>query len=309
MKTFLASYRLHIVILVITSIITASYIHAEHKDPSLAQKLGISALSGSATVTIVEPLVYIKNKLQQALREHLKQQKTSGTHATQKYAHISLNPRVMYRGVFVSAAGFGPNMALQSTGYHVVMNYAHDKPYKYVLAPIAAGCLSAPASALRELITIQQQNNGGTYSNAIRKVGSEHGYHNLIRGTKILAVRNSSFAGFLFMGAPYFSKKVNEYTENTTIRFFAPGIIAGAFSAALTQPLDTVKTNMQADITKKSAFQVTRELYTAIDPVTKKTGIRALYAGVYARMFTVGLSMALESNIRTRLTMWYDKKM
>lgn len=110
------------------------------------------------------------------------------------------------------------------------------------------------------------------------------------------------------MATPYLSQEIHKRTDNQTARLLLPGLLAGATSALITQPLDTIKTNMHADICNKSALQVAKELYRAVDPVTGASGIRALYAGLGARMLGVGLSMAIENNIRTRLITWYNQK-
>lgn len=147
---------------------------AEKQDVSIAQKFGIGFVSGALTVSITEPLLFIKNKLQQRLRERIMQhqQQASGQNISKKLGKISFNPRVMYRGVLISALGFGPNMALQNGGFHLGMTYAPDDRYNHIVAPVVAGCLSAPTSAVRELLTVQQQNHGGTYRNTLKRIGS-----------------------------------------------------------------------------------------------------------------------------------------
>lgn len=261
------------------------------------ERFFIGALAGCATTAAIEPLVYIKNRLQQG-KEVFPDRS------------ISLRTcRAMYRGLTVSAAGFVPTMAIQNAVFPFIQEQLKDAPLeeaqKKIIAAIGAGAVSAAPCCPRELLIVHQQNNGGNFYAAARNIIQAHGCKTLFtRGLMPIALRNSSFAGFFFGVTPYFDQKIKLYTSNRAMQILAPSMLAGVCSVLVTAPLDTVKTRMHAELGEKRARTIIHEIYNGL-PKATKTGLPAFCAGLAPRMVAVPLTMCLEYNFRNYFTEKY----
>lgn len=257
---------------------------------SFAEKFLIGAAVGCVTTAAVEPLVYVKDRWQQS-------------------QPLSPNPKVFYRGLFVNALGFVPTMAIQNSVFGHTCEYLDhmglDDTSKKIGAAVAAGTASTVISCPSQLLIIRQQNFGGTCYQVSKKIVLADGYKGLFRAFVPTAVRNSSFAGFFFVATPTLSEYVKEYTDNRAIQAVVPSVLAGAMSSLLTQPCDTLKTCMQADLENKSAKQIAQQIYCGIQGAHHAKGVKNFYYGLSPRVAAVAASMTIEYNLRNSFTKQY----
>ncbi len=250
---------------------------------SFRKKFLIGALTGAATSVATEPLLYIKNSWQQK-------------------KPLSKNPKHFYRGLFINCAGFIPTMAIQNSVYGQIQEYLEKTDLsslqKKTIAIATAGVASALPCTPRELLIIQQQNNGGTFYEVIKHSIKKYGFKKLLRGYQLVALKNSSFATFFFIGTPMIYDKLEKSNSHQALNALAPGLIAGSLSAALTHPIDTIKTNMQANLHSNNSIEIVKKIYTS----TKKPSIRNFYRGILPRIIGVASTMTLEYNLRDFFT-------
>lgn len=255
---------------------------AQQDTISFKNKFFIGAAAGGATITIVEPLIYIKNRWQQAQPLHLKQ---------------------IYRGLPINAAGFIPTIAIQNSVFSEVENVLNQTslttPYKKAIAAFAAGTASAITSCPRELLIIQQQNNGGKFYGVYKNLVNQYGIIVTWKASTLVAVRNSSFAACFFILSPELAPKFGMY---------AP-FMAGSLSAIVTHPLDTIKTRMQAE-PNKNMLQVIKEIYLESNRKAYfKRGVASFFRGVFPRIAGVATTMTLEYRFRELFTKLYRDKL
>lgn len=254
---------------------------AQQDKISFKGKFLIGAAAGGATTAFIEPLIYIKNRLQQ---------------------NKPLYFRQIYRGLPINAAGFIPTMAIQNSVFSEVENALSQttlsEPCKKIIAAFAAGTASAITSAPRELLIIQQQNNGGNFYEIYKKLIQQHGIMVTWKAGALVAARNSSFAGCLFILAPALSPY---------LAILAP-VAAGSISAIATHPLDTVKTRLQA-APQKTVKQVAQEVYHEVHSnAYSKQGAASFFRGILPRIAGVAATMTLEYRFRNYFTQLYQDK-
>lgn len=260
---------------------------------SFAEKIAIGSATGAATACVVEPIIYLKNKLQQG-------------------KHLSVNPRMWYRGLGVNAAGGIPTIAVKNSVYKQTEEYLNEcqmsDTHKKLLAMFAAGIASSAVTCPRELLIVQQQNNPGNAYTVAKKIMALHGSSALLRGFAPIAARNCSYTGFFFIATPALTQEIREHTDNKFVQTFAPSVIAGSLSAILTHPLDTIKTCMQADLANKSIKNVAQDIYDGVKAGgAQKGGITAFYRGVIARIVGVAISMTSEYQCMNFFTRKYQE--
>lgn len=263
--------------------LSGSCINAGQQDAiSFKNKFFIGAAAGGATTIVMEPLIYVKNRWQQNKPLYLRQ---------------------LYRGLPVNAAGFIPTMAIQNSVFSEVENVLNQTnltpPYKKAIAALAAGSASAITSCPRELLIIQQQNNGGKFYGVYKNLVNQYGIMVTWKAGTLVAARNSSFAACFFILSPELS---------STFGMYAP-FMAGSLSAIVTHPLDTIKTRMQAE-PNKNMMQVIKEIYLEIHQKAYfKSGTASFFRGIFPRIAGVATTMTLEYRFREYFTQLYKDKL
>ena len=212
---------------------------------------------------MLQPLLYWKNTVQQGLP-------------------ISFNPMVMYRGITVSVTNMAVLTGLQfplTGAVGSMITGGVDRPMnktETVAASCAGGAISGFVCAPMELVMIQQQRFGSSMAGAASRIIGERGVLDLWRGLITSCGREGIFtAGYLGMG-PVFSQTLKESygMDNKTGNFFG-AIGAGIISAAVSHPLDTIKTCMQGDI-ERQKYKGLTDTYRQL---MAEGGVAAFYRG------------------------------
>lgn len=215
---------------------------------------------------------------------------------------LPTTPGGWYRGVFVQAGNVAPITAVQVFLNGVFEKYAFGatdtKPLsdtQKILASCMAGAGSAVVYSPVDLVNIHQQKLQKSPLDTMRWIYGNHGLATVWRGVSAMACREAIYtAGYLGL-APVLTKYLSElpgreekHLQNT----IGACAIAGVTASLITHPVDTAKTNVQADIqgkSFKSAMQAMPKLYA-------EGGIAAFYRGGAARCVrTVGAFIVVSS--------------
>jgi len=200
------------------------------------ENFGLGAVAGTIEVVLLQPMLYCKN-------------------ATQQKLPLTLDPRVLYRGIGVSV---GNMVALTGAQFPLTgmvsraITGGKDRSLgkgEKIMAGFAGGAISGLVCAPMELLLIQQQRFGGTLPSTASRIVRDHGPLTLFRGLSTSCGREGIFtAGYLGMG-PVFAEQLEvQYGVSSQTANFAGACGAGMIAATLSHPLDTIKTCMQGDV-------------------------------------------------------------
>ena len=204
------------------------------------QNAGLGAAAGTCQVLILQPLTFWKNAAQQGLP-------------------LSINPLVLYRGVFANTMNMAILTGLQfpvAGAIGRVITGGTERELvdaEQIAAALGGGIVSGFVCAPMELIMIQQQRFGTTLLGTTQRVVSEFGCFGsgLYRGLAVSCGREGAFAcGCLGVG-PALARQFREQPSlrlDPGIAELAGAIAAGILAAIVSHPMDTVKTCMQGDL-------------------------------------------------------------
>ncbi len=248
----------------------------------VAKNALLGALAGGLEVTVNQPLVTIKNSLQQRLP-------------------IALNGS-MYKGYLINASSMGPITAFQVTAHALIkkqcdLNGVSLSESRKLAAGFAAGAFSGVVSGPTELVMLKQKNLNTTLRQAFSHVVRQKGIAQLWRGFVPTALRDGGFSmGYLALD-DLFKKPVKKIVDNDYAAALLAGAASGLVVAIPTHPLDTIKTLMQAgDIT----------LMRAINQKYQVHGLKGFYDGLSPRAFRIMLAIPLMSMVRHELSPLLD---
>ena len=203
---------------------------------SPVQNASLGGIAGTIEVIILQPMLYCKN-------------------ATQQKLPLTLDPRVLYRGIGVSIGNMvvltGVQFPLTGMVSRTITG-GQDRDLskgEKVVAGFTGGAISGFVCAPMELIMIQQQRFGTSMLAAASRIVSEKGPLALFRGLETSCGREGLFtAGYLGMGPVFAEQLQAKYGLSASTSNFAGAAGAGMIAATLSHPLDTIKTCMQGDI-------------------------------------------------------------
>ena len=228
----------------------------------------------SATIEncITQPLIYVKNRLQQQAAIEL------------------LN---IYKGFFINTAAFAPIVALQTATNGSLQKFSDNN----FANAFASGAASALVNAPSDLIMLHQQNTGASLRQMFIHLIKHGQVGGLYSGFIATAMREGGFASGYLYGIsklkPIIKEKYN-INDNLTL-IAAAGIPVGLTVTAFTQPWDTIKTNMQQHYEKKM------RLRDSLKNIYKQNGISGFYKGFLPRSLTVMLSITIISQLNEAL--------
>lgn len=214
----------------------ASSAQVDVKMLSPLQNASLGAIAGTIEVIILQPMLYCKN-------------------ATQQKLPLTLDLRVLYRGIGVSVSNMivitGVQFPLTGAVSRLITG-GQPRPLterEKIGAAFSGGAISGLVCAPMELIMIQQQRFGATLVDAASRIVRERGVLSLFRGLETSCGREGLFtAGYLGMGPVFADMMQRNYGVSAGTANFAGAAGAGVIAATLSHPLDTIKTCMQGDI-------------------------------------------------------------
>uniref|UniRef100_A0A7S2HMR7 Mitochondrial carrier protein n=1 Tax=Octactis speculum TaxID=3111310 RepID=A0A7S2HMR7_9STRA len=168
---------------------------------------------------------------------------------------------------------------------------------------MASGVVSGVPCTVLELTMIQQQRMGGTLWGTPLRIIRQAGLRGLFRGFIPACNRECFFtAGYLgvspaltaWMTSPAVKQRLGFSTSGAN---FVASCVSGVGAAALTHPMDTIKSCMQGDLEQKkyTTFRRTAALlYTS-------GGIRCFYRGFVARSSMICMCFLIFNEIKMGL--------
>lgn len=233
----------------------------------------VGSLTGISEVTVNQPLVGIKNALQQSQ---------------------PIRPKKLYKGYCVNALSMAPITAMQvctNSIFQRILSSGKDLSIKdKILSAFLAGAISSLVSSPSELIMIKQQNHGKNFYQTLKNLLKEKKIRSLTRGIVPTAFRDGGFStGYLAL-SQIISKELEKVTDHQNK--LLGGVLAGILSAIVTHPFDTIKTQMQAH---------DQNLTTTLRTYDQE-GFKTLFKGLIPRttrvMMAIPLMSILSNNLR-----------
>lgn len=208
----------------------------------------LGACAGCIEAGATQPLTYVKNCLQQGAR-------------------VSVDPRVIYRGTGASCLADASLISCQFVLCGCLQkNLVGDRSrslsfFEEVGCALAAGAASGAPACILELTMIQQQRFGGSALTAVRNVVAKRGATGMLRGLGPTAARESLFAAGYLGLSPQFERLASADSPFATA---AASLVSGLICAALTHPIDTIKSCMQGDLDRmvyRDGFHAARTIW------------------------------------------------
>ena len=199
----------------------------------------LGVVCGCVEVSIMQPTLYCKNASQQGLQ-------------------WSFNPKLLYRGIGVSIANMGLVTGIQfplSGACASLFKKGEERELRsseQITAGFIGGALSGLVCAPLEHTMIQQQRTGmslfATPGYLIKQLGPLGPW----RGLSMTSGREGLYtAGYLGIG-PVLTDYLQKESGYSPYASKAVGaIIAGVVGSTLSHPMDTIKTCMQGDVSRK----------------------------------------------------------
>uniref|UniRef100_A0A7S0MZ61 Mitochondrial carrier protein n=1 Tax=Cryptomonas curvata TaxID=233186 RepID=A0A7S0MZ61_9CRYP len=244
--------------------------------------LGITA--GILTKLTNYPLLSWKNTVQQGLP-------------------ISLNPKIVYRGLVMACLNLGGTTGVQfgTTGYfQKMLAGAGASPDQTQMGgAFLGGLVSGVPCSLWELTMIQQQRFGTTLLGTIPGVYTKYGIASVFRGVTMTLGRESLFTLAMLGITPKIQATLVEKSGIDKHSALAAGALAGSFFAAtLTHPMDTIKTCMQGDLDRA---KYTNVLGTGSKLASEYGVARGLFKGLAFRITLIATTFFLVNNFKQLL--------
>ena len=221
--------------------------------------------------------------------------------AAQQGKPFTANPRVLYRGTGAALGAEIGQMGLQFfiTGYikNLVMggrdpNTRPMTALEEMSSALLGGSISAMYTSPVELSMIQQQNFGGSFPAAVKKVGIQ----GLPRGFMACATRDAIYTLGLLGILPVLQKKFQkDYGMSESLAGFYGGVIGGSLCGLVSAPCDAVKTCMQGDLHGTQYPTVRTTLGTLIRE-------KRLFGGVMWRMVNITGTLVIANEFRIRVS-------
>lgn len=252
----------------------------------LAKKAMIGTIAGTAEVCVNSPLIYFKNMWQQRLR-------------------ASANPKDWYGGFGMNLGAMGPSTAAQisaDAGLETVIP-GTDSLSKVARA-FSAGALSAIVNGPVELVIIDQQKNHQNATDTVKRLIAQGGKRVLTRAWTPTAIREGAFTTGYLVAFPMLEDAIKGKVDNAAPAYAVAGATTGLVVATATQPIDNIKTIMQADYQRKSfktMGDVTRYIYA-------NWGAAGFFSGVTPRAVRAGLAIPLIGTIKKKLSKQTDEQ-
>ena len=224
----------------------------------------LGCAAGTIEVTILQPMLYLKNATQQGLP-------------------LTLDPRLLYRGLFASVMNMSILTGLQFPLTGLVSSAitgGADRRLtdgEMIGSGFLGGALSGFACGPMELVMIQQQRFGGSIVEAPKRILAEHGgTRALFRSVSMACGREGLFtAGYLGIGPVLSRRLVEDAGMSPAVGDVAGAVGAGVIAASLSHPMDTIKTCMQGDLAGKRYGGVAKTAAT----LYKEAGAGAFFRG------------------------------
>ncbi|QLQ78570.1 hypothetical protein HG537_0A08170 [Torulaspora globosa] len=288
---------------------TSEVIRAEEIDyeslpanASLASQLMAGAFAGIMEHSVMFPIDALKTRIQSA---------SSGTAKSGLLSQISKistaeGSLALWKGVQSVILGAGPAHAVYFATYEFSKSrlidpedYQTHQPFKTALsgtfATIAADALMNPFDTIKQRM---QLNTSSTMMTVARQIYQREGFGAFYYSYPTTIAMNIPFAAFNFVIYESSAKFFNPTNDYNPLIHCLCGGISGATCAAITTPLDCIKTVLQV----RGSETVSLAVFKAADTFTKAT--KAIYKIRGWRGFWRGLKPRIIANMPATAISW-----
>ena len=278
------------------------------KDLTDAEQGAVGGIAAVIEALLLQPTTYAKNARQQGLA-------------------LTLDPRVLYRGIGAALCNEVGQLGLQFgvTGALLRMSIPEDAPQSVateLIAAAGAGALVAVLASPLELVIVQQQRFGGAMLATAYEVVCRHGAFGsgLFRGLGLAMGRDAIYVGGMLGATPIVRRWLMERrglaepalpVASTTLEpaggvgtvadaaltSLAASMLGGVIGALLSHPFDVAKTCMQGDLARATyggSFEAMRALL-------RDGGIARLYHGATWRTVNITATVWIANECSLRL--------
>lgn len=274
----------------------------------LSHQLAAGAFAGIMEHSIMFPIDAIKTRMQTVSVSS--STKALPSNMIQTIARISTTEGslALWKGVQSVILGAGPAHAVYFATYEMCKGYLIDpqdyqthQPLKTALsgtaATVAADALMNPFDTIKQRMQLQSQNGQKVWSVA-SNIYRQEGLAAFFYSYPTTIAMNIPFAAFNFVIYESSTKLLNPSNNYNPLIHCMCGGIAGAACAAVTTPLDCIKTVLQV-----------RGSETVVDPLFKQAdtfrkAARAIYQVYGSKGFWRGLKPRIISNMPATAISW-----
>ncbi len=233
------------------------------------ESIGIGAVTGFSAVSVYVPTWAIKMRMQCGLP-------------------YTLNPRLLYKGYTTGLSVMVPATAFEMFNTSRVESFSSEKTVtakERVVSSFLGGLTASILTNPLNLIGTQQHKHDTTPYKVVSTMVRQQGLRSLFIGLPTIAVAdglfNCAFYG-LFPPVKYYLK---DYTfNNDTFAAFAASALVGIPTAALTHPIDLIKTRQHLFADEKGMHGFTK----SVKEIYKNNGKMAFFKAFVPR--TIGMT-------------------
>lgn len=251
------------------------------------------AFAGFTVDVVLFPLDTLKTRMQLAA--------PSASTATA----TTLSKPPLFKGLY---QGFGPAVAASApaaAAFFAVYDYTKrllearvkDAKYTPLCHMVAAAAGDIAGSTVRvPFEVVKQRMQSGMYNSArqaVRATIAAEGVRGFFKGYGSLVLRELPFDAIQFPLYEFLQNKWKEVSGQGELKTWQTsfcGSIAGGVSAALTTPLDVVKTRL---MTQKAGINKYKGIVHGLRTIAREEGLGALMAGVTPRVMWISLGGAV----------------
>ncbi|KAJ1570084.1 hypothetical protein HK096_002575 [Nowakowskiella sp. JEL0078] len=246
----------------------------------------VSLLSGAAAGTSVDTVLFPLDTIKTRLQAKEGFFKAGGF-------------KDIYRGLSSAVIGSAPSAAVFFVTYdflkvQIKLSLKNDSNYDTLAHMIASSGGELTACIVRvptEIVKQRMQTSQYTsVSEALKSIWSRDGLFGFYRGYQMTIFREIPFACIQFPLYEYLKAKYGKLRERQTSPLEAAffGSFAGGFAAALTTPLDVVKTRIMLSSVSIEGM-TNRRIFPMFERIVKEEGANALFKGMVPRVFWISI--------------------
>jgi len=211
----------------------------------------------------------------------------------------------VYRGLGSVVVGSAPGAAIFFTTYNFLKQslphpVADPSPLNHVLAAsvgeVAACLVRVPTEVIKSRTQTSSYGLQSSSFDAFRRVVTTEGWLGLYRGYGITVMREIPFTSLQFPLYEYLKYTLSGHLSGRPLRPHeagACGSIAGGVAAALTTPLDVLKTRAMLDTKVQQSGRSMPTLLDRFCAIYRIEGPKALFAGVLPRTLWISAGGAV----------------
>lgn len=234
---------------------------------TMMKSMLIGSIAGAVEVAVDHPFWSIKTLLQ-------------------KGEKMTLDPRIIYRGLLPNMLSMVPITAVQFGANAGMKAYIDNPVANAFMAGVSAASIACPI----EMGMTRQNATGTSFVNACKQIIAEGGMQRMYTGMAATAFRDGVYTTAVFVGKSMMKPYTAQVISNEKVADIAAAMSAGISAGLVTHPVDTVKTRQQAANKKMSFTEVARQVY-------QEKGILGFFKGSLPRSIRIGSAVVIFNKV------------